>query len=156
MKKKKISFAQKGLILDSTRSKILVNKYSESKYLPEKLVGKVCLPGGQIEFGEEPDDSFIREVFEETGVTITPLLPFYTWTWIYKKDNIKKQIVAVARLGLYKNGEIKEPLHENEKETKLEKARWLLLKSIDVTTFVHDEQPVIKKFKEYIQKNPFL
>jgi 8-oxo-dGTP pyrophosphatase MutT (NUDIX family) len=140
------SVAQKGLILDESKMKILVSKYLESKYLPEKLIGKYCLPGGQIEWGEEPDRSFIKEIKEETGIIITPQEPFFIWTWIYKKDEHDKQIVAVARLGSYKSGEIQPP--SDESETKLDIARWIDIKDLEIEKFVVDEQPVLKKFLE--------
>ena len=105
-----LSFAQKGLIVDQKHSHLLASKYLTSKFLPEKLTNKLCLPGGQIEWGENPDISFIEEVRQETGITITPLLPFYIWSWTYPKGNTQKQIVAVARLGIYRSGRIKPPL----------------------------------------------
>jgi 8-oxo-dGTP pyrophosphatase MutT (NUDIX family) len=147
------SFAQKGLVFNNTRKKILVNRYLESKYLPDKLIGRLCLPGGQVDFGEDPDKSFVREVKEETGITIKPLLPFYVWTWIYKKDDSRKQIVAVARLAFYKNGKIIKP--KGETETKMEKARWIDINKIEIDKFVEDEQPIIKKFLKYSKSNPF-
>ncbi len=35
----------------------------------EPKIGGWCLPGGYIEMGEEPDDSALRELLEETGLT---------------------------------------------------------------------------------------
>jgi len=81
------------------------------------------LPGVQIEFGEYPDSAFVREVQEETGIIITPLLPFYTFTWTYQKENQKKQIVAMARLGIYHSGTIRESTAESE--VVLQKAQWI-------------------------------
>ena len=58
------------------------------------------VPGGRLEAGEDLDQHLAREVFEETGTTITPGEPFFIWRW-----NIKQQtpgapdaIVAVARI----------------------------------------------------------
>lgn len=149
-----ISAAQKGIILNRKRDKILVIKYNESVYLPQKLNGKLALPGGKIEFGEDPDKSFIREVSEETGITITPDLPFYIWSWTYDKDGDLQQIVAVARLASYLKGK---PLKKitGEHELKIEGATWLEIDKIVLTDFVIDEQPVIEKFLQYARINPF-
>lgn len=142
-----ISFAQKGLILNKKGNALLVSKYLSSKHLPQKLTNKFCLPGGQIEFGQRPDESFISEVRTETGITIAPGSPFYIWTWIYEKDSEnQKQIVAVARNAFYKSGELKSPPKENE--TTLDSARWMDLEEVQkhIKEFVIDEQPVIIKF----------
>lgn len=40
----KLYFAQKGLVLDYTQTKLLVIYYSESKYTSEKVKGKFGLP----------------------------------------------------------------------------------------------------------------
>lgn len=152
--KKLISIAQKAIELNKTKDKILVIKYSNCSYLADKINGKLGLPGGQMEFGEDPDESFIREVKEETGTTITPSIPFHIYTWTYKKEEVMKQIVAIARLAFYKNGKlIDETIHE--KETDIEKALWIKLKDIKIEDFVSDEQPVIKKFLKYSKSNPF-
>jgi ADP-ribose pyrophosphatase YjhB (NUDIX family) len=152
--KQTISFAQKGFVLNKKRNKFLAVRYLSSKYLPEKLNGKLALPGGQMELGEDPDKSFIREIEEETGVNIIPSLPFYSYTWTYQKEDTLKQIVAVARLGSYQKGRLlKSP--KKEKESTIEKALWIDLKRVNINSFVDNEQPVIKKFLEYTKKNPF-
>lgn len=140
-------FAQKAIILNKKRTHILVQKYLTSKYLPAKLVNKFALPGGKMEFGELPDDSFIREVEQETGIIITPLEPIDIWTWIYDKDGVKTQIVAVSRLAEYKKGKLIDPSKANkEKETTISKAEWIKISEIPIERFVIDEQPSIRKF----------
>lgn len=149
-----ISFAQKGLVLAPTNTKVLVSKYLTSKYLPKKLINKFCLPGGQINFGEQPDNSFVNEIKEETGIVIIPLAPFYIWTWIYKKEGVEKQIIAVARLGYFKSGEIAPP--PEEKETTMEKAKWLSFSEVkkQLAKFVVGEDEVIKNFFEHKYVQP--
>lgn len=145
-----ISFAQKGIVLDQTKTRILAIKYLASKYNPEKANGKLGLPGGQIEFGEDVDESLIREVEEETGLTVVPSTPLHVYSWIYKKDDAQKQIIAVARIAYHKSGEIKEPI--GEKETTLEKAQWIDIKDINIDSFIIDEQPILEKFLKYYPK----
>ncbi|OGM02455.1 hypothetical protein A2115_02695 [Candidatus Woesebacteria bacterium GWA1_41_8] len=150
---KLISFAQKGLILDKTKTKLLTIKYGNAKFTPEVL-NKHVLPGGKLDFGEEPDTSFIREVKEETGITITPGQPFHVYTWIYKKEGGLQQIVALARIGFYSHGVLfnKERV---EKETSIESRQWIEIKELSKLEFTKEETPVIKKFLEYSKKNPF-
>jgi len=146
-----LSFAQKGIILNKKKTKILVSKYLSSKYLAKKLNNKKCLPGGQLEWGENPDESFIREIKEETGVDIKPGDPIMIKTWKYTKDNSLKQIVAVSRIGYYESGSIQLP--KGEQETTMEKAKWIDVKKINPDEFVIDEQPVIKKFLKLYRKH---
>lgn len=151
---RRIFIAQKGLVLDRSKTKILVIKYSHSDYLPKKINGKLGLPGGQMDFGEKPDASFIREVKEETGITITPSLPFYIWSWKYKKENTYKQIVAVARLAYYKSGKIYKH-GKQENESKIKEVKWIKIIDLKINDFIEDEQPVIKGFLKYAKQNPF-
>ena len=43
----------------------------------EPFKNRWCIPGGHIDFGEEPRDAVIREVKEETGLDISPKFLFY-------------------------------------------------------------------------------
>jgi mutator protein MutT len=141
----KVYFAQKGIVLDKKRKKILLIRYSEAKYTSDKIGGKLGLPGGKMDFGENPDNSFIREVKEETGVTIKPGEPFYVYTWTYQRENEMVQIVALARLATYSNGTPHKETIE-EKETKISEVKWVNTKEIKLKDFGPDERPVLKKF----------
>jgi ADP-ribose pyrophosphatase YjhB (NUDIX family) len=61
------------------QDKVLMFKRSETK---KKFPGFWSIPGGHVEEGEDPLNSAIREVKEETDVTITP-------------ENIKLKVVAM-------------------------------------------------------------
>jgi 8-oxo-dGTP pyrophosphatase MutT (NUDIX family) len=61
-------------------------KHSSGKYLFIEKRGKLDLPKGHIETGEEPETCALREVNEECGITghtiVRPLLPSYhTYSW---------------------------------------------------------------------------
>jgi 8-oxo-dGTP pyrophosphatase MutT (NUDIX family) len=152
--KKTLYFAQKGLVLDPTKTKILVHRYKNAKYRSAQLSGKLGLPGGRLNFGEQPDDSLIREVEEETGVMVLPFLPFYTWTWIYQREDEEVQIVATARLCTSTN----ELFHDavDEPESEIEKSFWLEIDKINLAEFVENERPIIESFLKYKKNNPFV
>ncbi|MBT4124229.1 MAG: NUDIX domain-containing protein [Candidatus Pacebacteria bacterium] len=61
------------------KDKVLMFKRSETK---KKFPGFWSIPGGHIDEGEDPLTSAIREVKEETGITITP-------------EDIKLKVVAM-------------------------------------------------------------
>ncbi|MFZ0281761.1 MAG: NUDIX domain-containing protein [Bacteroidales bacterium] len=61
-------------------------KHSSGKYLFIEKKGKLDLPKGHIEAGEEPEACALREVHEETGITghriVKALMPSYhTYSW---------------------------------------------------------------------------
>ena len=118
-------FAQKGVIVNK-KGELLLSKYSYSKYQKKKLNGKLCLPGGKIRFGENIDESFKREVHEETGIIIKPGFPFYIFQFIYKKENIPTQIVVVVRYGIPAGGRLIKNL-VNENESSIEYSKWYKL-----------------------------
>jgi len=49
----------------------------------QKFPGKWDLPGGHIHVGEDPKDGLIREVHEETGITLTEPIEK-----LYEEDNM--------------------------------------------------------------------
>lgn len=64
-KHKDSKFVAKAVILDG--EKVLLLKRSD--YL-KKHKGEWDLPGGHIHVGEELEDGLVREVYEETGITV--------------------------------------------------------------------------------------
>lgn len=65
-KPQKTRVAAYGII--KNRSKVLLCRLSEQ--VPH-WQGYWTLPGGGLDFGEDPQRAMIREVFEETGITVT-------------------------------------------------------------------------------------
>lgn len=60
------------LIFMSAASGVVINDASEILLQRRSDDGRWALPGGAIDPGEEPADAVIREVWEETGVTVMP------------------------------------------------------------------------------------
>ena len=53
--------------------KILLGK----RYNTETADGKWAFPGGRMDYGEDPKDGVIREVFEETGIKCNPFETYF-------------------------------------------------------------------------------
>lgn len=154
---KLFSCAQKILIIDIKNPKkirLLLGKYIDATYLSIKLKGKYCLPGGQFEFGQTPEENAKQEVFEETGVEVEPSFPLDIWTWVYEKNGIQKQIVATSRIAIYKKGTPK-PTKEDG-ETKLGLPEWIdiekLKNLISKDKIVDDEINTFNKFINLFEK----
>lgn len=58
----------------------------DGKILFTRQWGGYGIVGGGIDLGETLEDALVREVQEETGLTITPGKLFYQTTTFYKKD----------------------------------------------------------------------
>jgi len=71
---KKIEFAVKALIINEGR--FLAVRRSQTKWTTFEL------PGGRMEFGETAEETVVREVFEETGLHVTPLVLVDTWNYV--------------------------------------------------------------------------
>ena len=61
-------------------------------------VGKYQIPVGMVELGESFMDALIREVKEETGLTVRPITPIMVDGWLPTLNGVKHQIIAVFYL----------------------------------------------------------
>ena len=93
---------------------VLVEDPETGKVLVQKRVKKYCgiaFPGGHVEDGESIYDSAVREIFEETGLTVKSLTPcgFMYWyndvtedryfTYFYKATQFTGELIACTEEG---------------------------------------------------------
>jgi 8-oxo-dGTP diphosphatase len=118
--------AAHGLIKNKN-GKFLVTKRSKTDdYQP----GVWDIPGGTIEFGEEPEKALLREVLEETDLTVKVFKPIYVFAYLSGPERHQFQIVYDCE---YIDGEVK--LNSNDHD----KYRWVSkeeLKSIKKIAFL--------------------
>jgi len=107
------------------------------------------VPGGRLKSGENLDEQIIREVVEETGIQITPGLPFALWKWaIDDGPNFPGTIVAVARVCKAHTSEI--TLSEHALIDSLEEVCWIPLEKITETPWQKDLRPALDTFLQMI------
>jgi len=73
--------------------KILILRES-SKYEDGAQFGKVDVPGGRVKLGERFDEGLIREIKEETGLSVKLGNPFCVSEWRPKVRGEEWQVVA--------------------------------------------------------------
>ena len=150
---KVVTPAQKGVIINDKQELLLV-RYKKDSTVASAVRGKLGLAGGRSQFGETPRQSLIREVKEETGITVRPFLPFYSWSWKFERANTLHQIIGNAWFGVKESGEIQPPYIKEEVD--LAQGEWHSLEKINLSDLVPEERPVIKMFLRYLKQNPFV
>lgn len=108
----------------------------EGKILLSKQHGKFHLPGGGIELGEVPDAAVIREVKEETGVTVSMekllcvMSSFFTWK---KQDGtpVHVQSVLIYYQCKFVGGELSTDGYEEGEKLPDEMPEWIPLERLD-------------------------
>jgi 8-oxo-dGTP diphosphatase len=120
-------------------NKILLIKKSKG---PHK--GKWDLPGGSIEFGEEPYETLKREFYEETGITelegTIRTAKSYTIIYPYKEDQLEElhHIGIIYDVNLIRHDFILKTDGDGQDSSG---ARWIGLEempNIEVTPFVRE------------------
>ena len=117
----------------------------------------VALPKGSIDQGEQPEQTALREVMEETGVradAITKLADikyFYVRNWGDKARVFK---VVSFYLLLYRSGRIGNLSRAMKIE--VQRAFWLPLKNASSRLAYKGERDVAERALEYIKQHPEL
>lgn len=90
--------ALKGAIFNENRFLIVKrSNYTRGEH------GLWELPGGRMEFGETPEQTLIRELQEEVGLSVEIMKPLKTWSF-FRDENT--QLVGITCLCKYKGGEV--------------------------------------------------
>ena len=117
--------------------KLLVAKRSSKARL---FPGQYELPGGKLEFGEDPEQALKREIMEEFGVRVRIFEPFHCFSWT--SDDKKLQLVEIAFFA---------ELDEDEKNIRLtehDEVRWVTKKEIESLDISEKErETMIKGFE---------
>jgi 8-oxo-dGTP pyrophosphatase MutT (NUDIX family) len=115
----------------------------------------LALPKGLVDPGEKPDQTAIREVREETGLTATPITKLTDIKYVYVRSWADKQrvfkIVSFYLLK-YESGNIDEIDSAMRVEVKC--ALWIPLEDAGLKLAYRGERDVIRRAQEYLQNHP--
>ena len=112
--------------------------------LKHRYGGHWSFPKGHVENGEEEYQTALREVKEETGLTIELQEGFRQSVEYFPKPNIKKQVVYF--LGYAPDDTVK------KQEEEISEIRWIdLNKAQEAVTFRNDKN-LINQAKKYLAK----
>ena len=122
---------------------------------PEDRKHTVALPKGNIDAGEKPLETAIREVREETGLRVRPIVKLadikyvYTRTWAGNEKVFK---IVSFFLMKYQSGHIGE-IADNMKH-EVRRAYWLPLDEAAKKLTYSGERQMARKAAEYLEEHP--
>lgn len=115
----------------------------------------LALPKGLVDPGEKPDQTAIREVREETGITGTMLTKLLDIKYVYVRTwSDQQRVFKIVSFYLlrYESGEIDSVTPEMRIEVK--RALWIPLEGAERKLTYRGERDAIRKAREYLQAHP--
>jgi 8-oxo-dGTP pyrophosphatase MutT (NUDIX family) len=120
---------------------------------PEDRKNTIALPKGNIDSGEKAQEAAIREVLEETGLTVEPVTKIADIKYVYSRkwsDNAKIFKIVSFFLMKYQSGRIGDIKPNMQHEVR--RAWWMPLDEVAATLSYSGEKQVAKKALEYVKK----
>ncbi len=100
------------------------------------------IPGGKVEFSEDPEDALKREFLEETGINVEIVRPYSTWSHVQDAETFYIEIDYVVQC---KNAESVKLSSEEHSEYK-----WAA-KNEELKTTSEMQDSLKKAWKAYVQ-----
>jgi 8-oxo-dGTP diphosphatase len=119
-----------ALVINNKNQLLLARRNEDDKNHPFHL--KWAIPGGGIEFGERPEETAIREVFEETAVRAEIVDKRPVVKSIVNKEH-EKQTILLFYKARYLSGDNQHNYEPGTAETK-----WFAYEEIDFTECIPD------------------
>ncbi|MDU0969278.1 MAG: NUDIX hydrolase [Actinomycetaceae bacterium] len=107
-----------------------------------------CLPKGHVEAGETIDETAIREVFEETGITGSVIMPLATISYSFSGAGRWVHKVVHHFLLEYVEGSI---TVEGDPDHEAEEAAWFLLSDAEHALVYPNERKVVHLARELLR-----
>lgn len=118
----------------------------------QKMV--LALPKGLVDPGEKADETALREVFEETGITATVIAKLTDIKYVYTRswgDNKRVFKIVSFYLLKYKSGKIGEISEDMKVEVK--SAQWIPLEEAAAKLAYKGEREVVVRAQEYLKSH---
>jgi 8-oxo-dGTP pyrophosphatase MutT (NUDIX family) len=115
----------------------------------------LALPKGLVDPGETPDQTAIREVREETGITATPVLKLGDIKYVYVRSwGDRQRVFKIVSFYLlrYQSGRIDEISIEMRVEVK--RAVWIDLEDAVRKLTYSGERDMVRRAQQYLKSHP--
>ena len=115
----------------------------------------LALPKGIVDPGEEPAQTAVREVFEETGIHAVIVTKLTDIKYVYVRSwGDKQRVFKIVSFFLlrYESGEIDDVTREMRIEVK--QAFWIPLEGAERRLSYRGERDVIRKAQDWLTANP--
>lgn len=128
---------------------LLVKRGTEKDASTSAYVGQWALPGGfmDVDFDQTIMHTALRELKEETGLVLTKVDEFHTYSHIDRDP--RERVVTIAHAGIVKMSEV-------IADTDAERAEWFPIKDVPSLAFDHDQilRDALHYIKEQIHFQP--
>lgn len=128
---------------------------TENSAKPSTAKPVLALPKGLIDPGEKPEQTAVREVREETGITATLLQKLTDTKYVYVRSwGDKQRVFKIVSFFLlrYQSGHIDDVTPEMRVEVK--RALWLPLAEAPSKLAYGGERQVARKAQEFVESHP--
>ncbi len=115
----------------------------------------LALPKGLVDPGEKSEQTALREVREETGLTATPITKLADIKYVYVRswgDGQRVFKIVSFYLFRYQSGQIDDVSREMRVEVK--RALWIPLEDAPLKLAYRGERDVVRRAQQYLQSHP--
>ena len=115
----------------------------------------LALPKGIVDAGEKPEQTAIREVTEETGLTAIPLVKLGDIKYVYVRSwGDQQRVFKIVSFYLlrYGSGTIDQIVDDMRIEVK--RALWIPLAEADSKLAYKGEKDMVRRAQKYLQEHP--
>jgi ADP-ribose pyrophosphatase YjhB (NUDIX family) len=137
-------------VIEPQKEPVAESSPTNKRKRSQKLL--LALPKGLVDPGEKPEQTALREVLEETGLTATPVTKLGDIKYVYVRSwGDQQRVFKIVSFYLlrYVSGKIGEISEEMRVEVK--GARWIPLESAARQLGYSGEKDMVRRAQEYLK-----